>query len=125
MPPDYARLGLILMSVRAPHQVRLSAALLPITFTPQSIVKSPTKRRMLKKAWMKAFGTRCLFCECDMTTTDPSQPTYATLDHIDARCLGGKNELRNFQVICRSCNQSKAREEHLAYTWLRKRGETK
>lgn len=72
---------------------------------------APIKRK--KEAWLKKYGRRCLFCKRDMLfhVRNRFHGRFATLDHINARCLGGEHRNKNIQVICSDCNSVKAVEE--------------
>jgi len=48
-------------------------------------------------------GCACVFCGAAMD--DPG--TVLTLDHLQARNLGGSNEATNLVTACLSCNSSK------------------
>jgi 5-methylcytosine-specific restriction endonuclease McrA len=50
------------------------------------------------EAVLRFYGGKCLKCG---TTED------LTLDHVIPLSLGGLHELRNFQILCGSCNYSK------------------
>lgn len=45
------------------------------------------------------YGERCLKC---------GSKDDLTIDHVTPIVLGGKSELENLQILCRSCNSSKS-----------------
>lgn len=78
--------------------------------------KSPHCKSLIRHYWKKVFGRRCIFCERKMRfklNKDKAASHDATIDHINARGLGGTNDLKNLQVICNSCNASKSKIESL------------
>lgn len=79
-----------------------------------------TVKKAVRAAWKRKFGDVCQGIEgkqCGIRmhfeVKFRSHRHYATIDHIDARGLGGGNELHNIQVICRECNNEKSRTEYL------------
>ena len=46
-------------------------------------------------------GYKCLFCG------KYSNETKLTIDHIIPVCKGGDNNIKNLQILCLKCNQSK------------------
>jgi 5-methylcytosine-specific restriction endonuclease McrA len=71
-------------------------------------------RREVRTAWRKQFGGKCQGCGHGMAfdVRDQQMPNFATIDHINARGLGGSEELHNVQVICARCNNKKSLQEH-------------
>lgn len=53
-----------------------------------------------KLAVFKRDGYRCLACGND-------DPLVLAIDHIKAVSRGGKNEIANYQTLCKRCNSSK------------------
>lgn len=70
-------------------------------------------KRLLRKSWKEHFGNKCQCCGKVMVFNNRDQHSrdYATIDHIIARGLGGKNEPENIQIICLDCNKEKAEKE--------------
>jgi 5-methylcytosine-specific restriction endonuclease McrA len=61
------------------------------------------KGRHTKAEWfemLEFFENTCCFC------LKPSQKTIQK-DHIIPVCQGGSNHIRNLQLLCSRCNQSK------------------
>lgn len=77
------------------------------------------RRRELIDEWFRACGTLCGECAVPMLRQKPGQdmqlPMTATIDHINARGLGGTNAFSNLRVICHACNNAKAHEENRTY----------
>lgn len=73
--------------------------------------------RQLVAQWFDEFGDICQSCEVKMTRRSRHRraPNFATIDHIQARGLGGTNAVGNLQVICNKCNGVKSvGESHAA-----------
>jgi 5-methylcytosine-specific restriction endonuclease McrA len=82
-------------------------------FNPDRVEAGPLTtafRQEITWRWFMAFGANCLFCGVPMVSRG-SGPNRATVDHIDARCLGGTDALSNLQVICSRCNLEKSYAE--------------
>lgn len=60
------------------------------------------------KAWFEVQPKRCHWCGCDCSR-DP------VIDHIHPLSKGGKHELRNLAVSCRSCNARKNAKDPLDF----------
>lgn len=60
-------------------------------------------------------GDKCAGC---------NEPFYEesdiTIDHKIARCLGGRDEKRNYQLLCRKCNEAKGAEEQQLVNQIRR-----
>lgn len=71
-------------------------------------------KKAIRQAWRRKFGDVCEPCGMKMLFDPKSRglSKYATLDHILARALGGRDELENITVICKSCNNRKSAEEY-------------
>lgn len=71
-------------------------------------------KKALRQAWRRHFGDKCELCGMNMLFDVKARglSKYATLDHILARALGGKDELSNIAVVCKSCNNRKSVEEY-------------
>ena len=54
----------------------------------------------LKKAFEK-HGGKCHYCEKSVT------PNEFSIDHVEPKTLGGKNNLNNLVISCKSCNIKK------------------
>ena len=67
----------------------------------------------LIRAWFEKFGSVCEDCGNEMYygSCYVGPKRYATLDHILARGLGGKELLSNYRVICSDCNWRKSGKE--------------
>ncbi len=74
--------------------------------------KFPKKHTILKKVWFRHFGNNCLCCFKPMHTNDAESGSFATIDHVLARSLGGHStDYRNLTIICRDCNSDKSAYE--------------
>jgi predicted RNA-binding Zn-ribbon protein involved in translation (DUF1610 family) len=62
------------------------------TITPQSLGQ------------LFAKGTRCRYCETELSSTE------RTADHVVPLCRGGAHSIDNLVIACRSCNSSKGRK---------------
>lgn len=52
---------------------------------------------------------RCYICGIDTSrTTDPFDPSSATIDHVVPLTAGGSHSMSNVRCCCLSCNSSKA-----------------
>lgn len=54
---------------------------------------------------IKTHGGKCFYCPTIIAPL--AEPTLWNLDHIEPKALGGKNDLSNFVLSCRSCNVKK------------------
>ena len=75
---------------------------------------------IIKTAWMDRWGRSCLFCGVRMVISNEPKSYRATIDHINARALGGEDRLANLQVICSCCNELKSYAERNAVDWERR-----
>jgi 5-methylcytosine-specific restriction endonuclease McrA len=50
-------------------------------------------------------AARCVYC--GVKVTNDAGPNKVNIDHKDAKTNGGNNTLKNAQVTCQFCNQSK------------------
>ena len=74
--------------------------------------KFPKKHTILKKVWFRHFGNNCLCCFKPMHTNNAESGSFATIDHVLARSLGGHStDYRNLTIICRDCNSDKSAYE--------------
>jgi len=64
------------------------------------------KRRWRVKALIKKHRGVCANCGCTVTL-EHLAPEQATVDHIIPRSAGGGEDLKNLQLLCRDCNQTK------------------
>ena len=71
---------------------------------PSNTMNSKTKQDKIRKL-KKRFGNACMACK---------QPKKLTLDHIIPITEGGGNEMRNLQLLCYDCNQTKS-DQHIDY----------
>ena len=73
-------------------------------------------KKIVRQAWKRVFGDLCQACGCRMhfEAKFRSHRHFATIDHIQARGLGGNNSLENIQIICRECNNRKSVDEYHA-----------
>ena len=69
----------------------------------------------LRRTWREKFGDSCRDCTRQMDFKHHNSWSYATVDHILARALGGTEELENLRIICRRCNNDKAKVEQLHF----------
>lgn len=83
-------------------------------------LNKPSIRMAVIRAWIDKYGRDCLFCGVTMKTypRNPHDIARATIDHIDARSLGGQETPDNFQVICLGCNGEKSRAESWAVRYF-------
>lgn len=77
-------------------------------------------KHVILRAWRERYGPRCLFCGhmMDFNNKFHVSKHRATIDHIVARSLGGKDALDNYQVICAQCNTTKSQAEKEAASIL-------
>jgi 5-methylcytosine-specific restriction endonuclease McrA len=61
---------------------------------------SKDRKRRRKHHWEKQGG-KCNICKIDISLAE------ARLDHVIARSKGGKNNLKNTQVLCSFCDNEK------------------
>lgn len=66
-------------------------------------------RRLLTVAVVLRDGNRCVYCQIETRAGD-SGPLGRTLDHVVPRVFGGKDELINLKLACRSCNARKGKQ---------------
>ena len=71
-------------------------------------------KKLVRQAWKRFYGDICQLCGCRMhfEAKFRSNRHYATIDHILARALGGKDSLDNIQCVCFSCNNNKSADEY-------------
>jgi len=55
------------------------------------------KKELRLKVWHK-FNERCAYCG------EPLEYKKMQVDHIDAKYLGGANDIENYNPSCRGCN---------------------
>lgn len=58
---------------------------------------------------------RCVYCKCILTVTGP---TMGTLDHVQPRSEGGKNDATNLVSACHRCNSN--RQSMPVEAWVRR-----
>lgn len=75
------------------------------------IVDTATRelRRLLTVAVVMRDGTFCHYCG-ESTLLGSSGPLGRTLDHVIPQAFGGKDELDNLVLACRSCNSKKGKQ---------------
>ena len=85
-------------------------------------------KRALIRDWFGHYGRGCPLCDREMLLRNPfrsGKPRMherrATIDHIDAIGLGGRDDYANLQVVCYRCNQEKSYDEGRIAAYLRKR----
>jgi 5-methylcytosine-specific restriction endonuclease McrA len=71
-------------------------------------------KKIARQAWKRAYGDQCQSCGCRMhfEIKFRAHRHFATIDHILARGLGGRDILENIQVVCRECNNKKSLDEY-------------
>lgn len=52
-------------------------------------------------------GTACAYCKVETVVTQKPCSRQRTLDHLYPVSRGGKDELENVVISCRSCNSAK------------------
>jgi 5-methylcytosine-specific restriction endonuclease McrA len=57
---------------------------------------------VIKARLFKNQSGKCFYCNCKFQS-----PEQMALDHVEARCLGGRNCLENYVMTCKRCNSSK------------------
>ncbi len=73
------------------------------------------------RAFLLATTTSCRICGHPMGGSSAAAPAPAghsckpEVDHIVPLSQGGTNELKNLQVVCRSCNQERRKSSRKAY----------
>lgn len=60
----------------------------------------------VKKRVASGQGWKCNLCDCNL-------PHNYQVDHIQAVCLGGKNDISNAQALCKPCHQMKTKLDAL------------
>lgn len=75
------------------------------------------EKRQIKEQLYEAQDGRCAnrICRRRMNLHIPLRPESAELDHIKARSRKGKDELSNYQLLCRACNGSKGNRQSEAF----------
>lgn len=105
IPPDIFRQSYD--SIEARHKTKMRDAHkmgLPYKF--------PKKHTILKKVWFRHFGNNCLCCFKPMQAEVAESNSFATIDHVLARSLGGHStDYANLTVICSKCNSGKSAYE--------------
>lgn len=66
-------------------------------------------RRIFRAKMMTMQGNRCCYCAGEFDDNRWGD-RYATIEHIEDRARGGKNERANLALACAKCNQRAARE---------------
>jgi len=82
------------------------------------------KRANIIKSLIDRDGLKCQYCNkipeyfasakdnagrwhLDLYSDDNGEPYMYTIDHIYPKSKGGKNELENYQLLCKPCNEIK------------------
>ena len=60
----------------------------------------------VKKRVASGQGWKCNMCDCNL-------PHNYQVDHIQAVCLGGQNDISNAQALCKPCHQMKTKLDRL------------
>lgn len=55
------------------------------------------KKELREKVWKK-YGCKCAYCGEDL------QYEKMQIDHIEAKYLGGEDDIKNYNPSCRQCN---------------------
>ena len=55
------------------------------------------KKELREKIWRK-YDCKCAYCGEDLKYKEMQ------VDHIEAKCLGGKDDIENYNPSCRQCN---------------------
>ena len=77
----------------------------------EAIEKTPRRLRLTERQWriiVKRYNQRCAYCGIDLITTgDPHQSNYLTMDHIIPISQGGWDTKWNVTPSCNGCNERK------------------
>lgn len=80
--------------------------------TVECILGDKPKRKKYINRNIKVYNRyhgKCVFCGCDLQIENPNDVlTYMTIDHITPKSVGGKNDISNYQALCKRCNQMKS-----------------
>jgi CRISPR/Cas system Type II protein with McrA/HNH and RuvC-like nuclease domain len=68
--------------------------------------------RLLTLAVVYRDGTACRYCERETIISKKPCPAQRTVDHVLPVSKGGKDELDNLVLACRSCNSAKGVSLH-------------
>lgn len=81
------------------------------------MLMSPTLTRLCE-----AQNWRCCYCAIELVDGCTSDAA-ATIDHVTARSVGGRDHSTNFAAACRLCNNSRgALSAHLYLLFVKERG---
>lgn len=72
-------------------------------------IKSKTNRRIynIRKHLFEEYHHKCCGCGIDLQIDNPKLDNYLTIDHILPKSKRGKNNINNYQPMCRKCNLEK------------------
>lgn len=63
-------------------------------------------REAAMRQLVRKHGGLCALCQ-EPVSFKPTEPNYATIDHIQPLSKGGLDVITNWQLACRVCNQKK------------------
>ena len=69
----------------------------------------------VKKRVASGQGWKCNMCDCNL-------PHDYQVDHIQAVCLGGQNDISNAQALCKPCHQMKTKLDRLKLKFRKSSG---
>lgn len=70
--------------------------------------------RLLTVAVVLRDGSLCNYCGVPTLLSSSSGPLQRTVDHVIPVSFGGKDELSNLVLCCRSCNSRKSNQVSLS-----------
>lgn len=77
---------------------------------------SPTHKRLRQEAYLRDGG-KCTNCgkAVSLHTTKDNREFMAVGDHIIPREAGGKDDIHNYQTLCKPCHDSKSSSKDKKY----------